>query len=83
MKDLVIKGSWIRRELIILAIIFLFAVVVNVIGIIKHDTGWSELLSQLHVVFILMFILYALLWLLRLIIYLVTFPFRNKKNSKT
>ncbi|MDT8400326.1 MAG: hypothetical protein RQ743_01420 [Bacteroidales bacterium] len=82
MKDLVIKGNRIKRELIILGIMFLFAAIINVIGIIKHDTRWIELLSQLHVVIILMFILYALLWLVRAIIYLVTFPFRNKKNSK-
>lgn len=81
MRDLVVKGRWIRRELIIIAVLFLIAVLLNVAGIIKHDTRWIELLSQLHVVFILTFILYILLWLPRLIIYLVSLPFKNKKNT--
>ncbi len=82
MKDLVIKGNWIKRELIILATTFIFAFVVNVIGIMKHNTRWIELLSQLHVVIILMVVLYILLWLVRLIIYLVVLPFRNNKNRR-
>jgi len=79
MKDLVIKGKWIRRELIILAVLFLAAVITNVIGIVKHDTRWIEMISQIHVVLILTLVLYLLLWLLRLIIYAVILPFRKKK----
>ncbi len=79
MKDLVIKGKWIRRELIILAVLFLASVITNIIGIVKHDTNWIEMLSQIHVVLILTMVLYILLWLVRLIIYAVIFPFRKKK----
>lgn len=81
MKDLVIKGKRIRKELIILAVLFTLSFIMNVIGIIKHDTGWTELLSQLHVVLILTLVLYVLLWPVRLIIYFVVFPFRKKKES--
>jgi len=79
MKDLVIKGKWLRRELVILAVLFLAAIITNVIGIVKHDTRWIEMLSQLHVVLILTLILYVLLWLVRLIIYAIMLPFRKKK----
>ncbi|MGM0667071.1 MAG: hypothetical protein ACQETA_07090 [Bacteroidota bacterium] len=81
MKDLVIKGSRIRRELIILAALFTFSFILNIIGIIKHDTNWLELLSQLHVVLILTLVLYVLLWIVRLIIYFVVWPFRKKRND--
>ncbi len=79
MKDLVIKGKWIRRELIILAVLFLVAIITNVIGIIIHDTRWIEIISQIHVVLILTLVLYVLLWLVRLIIYAVILPFKKKK----
>lgn len=78
MKDLVIKGKWLKRELIFLALIFLLALIVNVIGIVKHDTKWIEMLSQIHVVIILTLILYFLMWLIRLIIFVVILPFRRK-----
>lgn len=81
MKDLVIKGKRIRNELIILASLFILSFIVNIIGIIIHDTSWIELLSQLHVVLILTLVLYVLLWLVRLIIYFVVWPFRKKKES--
>ena len=80
MKDLIIRGSSIKRELIIFAALFALSFILNIIGIIKHDTGWIELLSQLHVVFILTLVLYVLLWMVRLIIYFVVWPFRNKKE---
>jgi hypothetical protein len=79
MKDLVIKGKWIKRELIVLAVLFVSAVIINIIGIVKHGTQWIELLSQLHVVIILTLLLYVLLWLVRLIIYAVSLPFKRKK----
>ncbi|MEA1887211.1 MAG: hypothetical protein U9N72_08390 [Bacteroidota bacterium] len=81
MKDLVIKGKWIKRELIILAALFLAAVIANLIGIVKHDTRWIEMLSQLHVVLILTLVFYVLLWLVRLIIYVLILPFRKKSNK--
>ena len=81
MKDLVIKGKSIRNELIILAALFILSFIINVIGIIIHDTDWIELLSQMHVVLILTLVLYMLLWLVRLIVYFVISPFRKKRES--
>ncbi len=81
MKDLVIKGKWIKRELVLLAVIFLLAVIINIIGIVKHDTRWIEMLSQMHVVLILTLLVYALIWLVRLIIFVVMLPFRKKSNK--
>ena len=81
MKDVVIKGKWIKRELILLAVIFLMAMIINIIGIVKHDTRWIEMLSQMHVVLILTLLVYALIWLVRLIIFVVILPFRKKSNK--
>ncbi|MFO7853199.1 MAG: hypothetical protein ACQERS_13720 [Bacteroidota bacterium] len=82
MKDLVIKGKWIKRELIILALLFITAIIFNITGIVKHDTRWNEMLSQLHVVLILTLVLYVLLWLVRLILYVLILPFRKKSNKE-
>ncbi|MEE4213486.1 MAG: hypothetical protein V2I34_00370 [Bacteroidales bacterium] len=80
MKDLVIKGKRIINELIILASLFILSFIINITGIIIHDTAWIELLSQLHVVFILTLVLYILLWVVRLIINFVVWPFRKKRK---
>lgn len=82
MKDLLIKGKWIKRELIILALLFIAAIIFNITGIVKHDTRWIEMLSQLHIVLILTLIFYVLLWVVRLIIYVLILPFRKKSNKE-
>lgn len=79
MKDLVIKGKWIKRELIVLLVLLLISVITNAVGIIKHDTEWIEMLSQLHVVVLLTMVLYVLTGLIRILIYLIIMPFRAKK----
>lgn len=79
MKDLVIKGKWIKRELIVLLVLLLVSVITNAVGIIKHDTEWIEMLSQLHVVVLLTMVLYVLTGLIRILIYLIIMPFRAKK----
>ncbi|MCF8224184.1 MAG: hypothetical protein K9J25_13695 [Bacteroidales bacterium] len=79
MKDLVIKGKWIKRELIVLLVLLLVSVITNAVGIIKHDTEWIEMLSQLHVVVLLTMVLYVLTAIIRILIYLIIMPFRAKK----
>ena len=71
MKDLVIKGKWIKRELIVLLVLLLVSFVANAVGIVKHDTEWIEMLSQLHVVVLLTMVLYVLTGIIRFIIYLI------------
>ena len=78
MKDLLIRGKWIKRELYFLLLSFALAVVMNIVGILKHGTQWKELLTQLHVVVILSFVIYILLWFIRLLIMLVLKPFKKQ-----
>ena len=77
MKDIVIKGKWIRRELYFLLLSLGFAFVMNIVGILKHGTEWKELLTQFHIVVFLSFIIYILLWFIRLLIMLVLKPFKK------
>ncbi|MCD4769058.1 MAG: hypothetical protein K8R35_02680 [Bacteroidales bacterium] len=78
MNDIVIKGKWIKRELFVLLLSFGLAFIINIVGILKHGTEWKELLTQLHIVLFLSFVIYVLLWFIRLLIMLVLRPF--KKN---
>ena len=67
MKDIVVKEKVIRRELILLGMMFLVAILMNVYAIVVHLGQWTELVSQLHVVGFLTLFLYALILLIRLI----------------
>ena len=77
MKDILIKGNRIKREVIIIVFCFVLALILNVVGIIIHGTEWKELLTQLHVVVILTFVIYLLLWFIRFIIWIVALPVKT------
>ncbi|AQQ08919.1 hypothetical protein L21SP3_00712 [Sedimentisphaera cyanobacteriorum] len=82
MKDLVISAKTIKKELLIWLLCFLAAFGMNVYSIIKFDnTSFIELITQLHIVVILSFVFFALLYLLRLIFRLAAYPF-TRKGSK-
>lgn len=59
-KDIIIKERVIRRELILLGLLFLFANITNVYAILVHEGQWGELFSQFHVVGLLTLFLYAM-----------------------
>jgi len=69
MKDIIIKSSTVKKEGSILAFLFSLAVIINLISIILYDGLWHELITQLPAVFILSFVLYILVLLIRLIIF--------------
>ena len=53
MKDVVLKGKWIKRELIIIISIYIFANLLNLVSIICYKTEWNELFtSQLFVLYL-------------------------------
>ena len=82
MKDILVKGKWIKRELLFLALSFGLAFVVNIVGILQHGTRWVELLTQLDVVLLLSFVFYILLWFVRLVIFLFALPFKLSGKTK-
>ncbi len=48
MKDIIIKGKRLKKEIIIWLICLVIAEGVNLYSIIKYKTNWSELFTQLH-----------------------------------
>lgn len=67
MKDIVIKGFVIKRELWILLGSVILAFLLNVYSILKFNTNWSELYSTIHITLLFGFVIYAVVGLLRLI----------------
>ena len=77
MKDIVITGKMIRREIYILLGCFVAAFLVNVGAIIAYDRPWVELVSQIGFVFFITGGIYVLLAVFRLIVWLVAKIFKK------
>ena len=58
MKDLIIPSKRIKIELYKIIIFFVIANIMNLFSIIKFDTKWSELITQLHIVVLLTLFFY-------------------------
>ena len=79
MKDIQISGTRIKREIIWLLGSLLVSIIFNIYSIIKYNTAWKEMITQLHVVIILALIIYFLLVLVRLLAGLIIrFTFGKK-----
>ena len=79
MKDIQISGTRIKREIIWLLGSLLVSIIFNIYSIIKYNTAWKEMITQLHVVIILAVIIYFLLVLVRLLAGLIIrFTFGKK-----
>lgn len=68
MKDLVLSGVRIKRELLLLLVFVVVALLLNVFAIIRYDTSWAELVTQLHIVAALGVVLYAVVGVLRFVV---------------
>ena len=75
-----IPGTRIRRELIWLLGSLLASIIFNIYSIIKFNTAWKELITQIHVVVILAIVIYFLLVLMRLLAELII-RFTSGKKS--
>ena len=82
MKDIIVKGKWIKRELYILLFCLTVAFAMNIAGIAIHDTRWKELVTQLDVVVMLTFVLYLLAWVIRLLVYAIVIPVKKIIKKK-
>lgn len=78
MKDLVIPGRRIVREVLIFLGCFVVAFFVNVYAIHKYKTEWRELVTTLHITAAVAGVLYVLLGVLRIVICGVARVFRRK-----
>ena len=66
MKDTVISAAVKRRELKIWLVCFVVANIVNGVAIIKFDTPWYEVFTQIGYVVVSSLVLYVLLLLVRI-----------------
>ncbi|MFN8206531.1 MAG: hypothetical protein U0T82_03890 [Bacteroidales bacterium] len=67
MKDTVFTAKQKKRELWFLGGCFLLANILNGLAIVRFDTSWSELFTQLPVIILVSFLLYGLFLLVRLV----------------
>ena len=68
MKDIIIPGRRIARELLIFIGCIVIALIVNVYAILKYKTEWKELFTTLHITIAVGVVIYILLALLRLVV---------------
>ncbi|WP_106541647.1 hypothetical protein [Prolixibacter denitrificans] len=77
MSDWIITRQRRRKELMFWGISFIVAFLMNVYGIVRYNTSWSELYSQLHIVLLISFVLYAFIGIIRLSIFGILKVFRK------
>jgi len=65
MKDITITAKRIRIELKWLLLSLGMAIILNIYSIIKYNASWGELITSLHMVVLMSFILYVLLLFFR------------------
>lgn len=68
MKDIVITGAKIRRELWWLLAAFIIANLMNIYAIAVYETEWKELFTTLGYVIVLSVVLYLIIGLVRWIV---------------
>ena len=83
MKDFIIRGKSIERELKVLLGCAVFACLLNVYAIVKHGTSWAELITTLHYVALLALVVYVLLWLPRLLVKLIRLLFARRPSGES
>ena len=67
MKDIIIKGNRIVKELKYLLICYIIANLVNVYAIVNYNTEWMELLTWQRFIIFIAVIFYAFTVIIRLI----------------
>jgi len=71
-RDTTISATAKKKELIIFLACFAGAYVLNVIGIIQHNSPAKELFTQLHVVLLVTLVIYGIVVALRILYHLVS-----------
>jgi cell shape-determining protein MreD len=78
LKDILIKSSTLKKEIIIWCVSLLMAIAINIYAIIKYKANWSELLTQLPIVLLVSVLIYLLIFVLRGITNTVLKLIKNK-----
>ena len=68
MKDLVISSKRLKKEILIIAICFIVASIINIISVIIYKTPWYEIFTQVGYVIVITLILYLFIIIVRLFV---------------
>jgi hypothetical protein len=79
MKDITIKKEFILHEIRIIITLFALSFLLNVVAIIIYNGSWLEIITQLHYVILIAFVLYLILALFR-VLYLITKKFLKQSH---
>lgn len=71
MKDLVITAKKLRKEILILAVCFIAAFIINIISIIIYKTPWYEIFTQIGYILVITLLFYIFAIVLRLTIFFI------------
>lgn len=82
MKDIIIKGTAVRRELLWIATCFVAAFLINTYAVVHFDRPAIELLSQLGFVVVITAALYILIAIVRVAVKLISLPFKRNNHIK-
>jgi hypothetical protein len=71
MKDILITGVRIKKELITLSVCFLIGFVANIVAIIFYKTVYAEVITSLGYILVFTFVLYLIWSLLRILVWFI------------
>ena len=71
MKDIVISGRFVRREIIIALSCFLLSFCINVGSVIAYTKPWVEVFTQIGYVVVIAVVFYAILLFFRIIYWII------------
>jgi len=67
MKNITVSAGRVKKELIFFLISILFALIMNIYSIIIYQTQWIELITTLHITFLLSIVIYIIIGIFRII----------------
>ena len=79
MKDIIIPGRRVQRELFVYAISFVLAFLINITAVVIYIRPWTEVFSQIGYVLVISIAIYLLLWIPRLLVAGIAWLIRKKK----
>lgn len=83
MKEIIISPKRLKKEITIFAICFTIGFIFNVYAVIRYQTPWYEIFTQLGYVLLITISLYFLIVFIRFILYIIRTLIRViKKNDQ-
>ncbi|MBI3125623.1 MAG: hypothetical protein HYZ10_14605 [Ignavibacteriales bacterium] len=58
MKDIIIKNTLLKKEIIIWIVSLVIAMAINIYAILKYNASWTELLTQIPVMILISVLIY-------------------------